>query len=74
MVNWAKHILTLFKLRIGVAMRVPGAMLGGGFFLYRGIPVLRNPVVMVAMGSLRASLVQWGPLALSTSLDGLFFR
>ncbi|MBF0399648.1 MAG: protoheme IX farnesyltransferase [Magnetococcales bacterium] len=49
-----------------------GAMVGGGFFLYRGIQLVRTPVVMAAMGSFRASLVQLGLLVLCASLDGLF--
>ena len=51
-----------------------GTLLGGGFFLYRAILLVRNPVTLAAMGSFRASLVQLGLLLTSASLDGLFFR
>lgn len=50
-----------------------GAMTGGGFFLYRSIKLVRNPVPAVAMGSFRASLVQLGLLLLAASVDGIFF-
>jgi heme o synthase len=50
-----------------------GAMLGGGFFLYRSIKLVQNPVPAVAMGSFRASLVQLGLFLVAASIDGIFF-
>ncbi len=47
-----------------------GAMLGGGYFLYKSLQLTRDPTPVPAMASFRASLVQLALLLGAASLDG----
>ena len=51
-----------------------GALLGGGFFLYRNIQMVRDPSPKVAISSFLASLVQLGVLLLFAVLDNQILR
>ena len=51
------------------AVYLAGAVLGGGFFIYKCIKLLQNPVPSAAMQCFFASLIQLSLLALAAMLD-----
>ena len=54
---------------VSVGIYLAGALIGGGYFLYRNVQMLRDPAPKKAMNSFFASLVQLVVLLIFAVLD-----
>ena len=75
MIDGARLLFSVFKLRIGVAIMLcalAGASAGGALFLRGSLRLARDPCRRSAMANFRASLAQLGLLLLGALADAAF--